>query len=490
MSLYGYNNEDLCSLLDDLLRETRESEWVEFKSNNQDPQLIGEYISAIANSATLHRKDKGYLVWGIVDESREVVGCSFEPTLHKVGNQALVIWLQTGLKPRVNFQFHSFEYKNQRVVMLMIQPTAYMPVGFLNEEYIRVGTSKAKLRDYPEKEKEIWRIAHRHNVELDSVNENAGPDTILGILDYRSYFQLQGQGIPQSRDGILQRLTEENIIKKVDNDRYDVTRLGALLFAVDLADFPEVSRRAVRIIKYKGRNRIEAIRELTWNKGYASGFKDLIRYINQQLPTNEALGQAFRVDKPMYPEIAIRELVANAVIHQDLTIRGTSPLVEMFDDRIEITNPGSLLIDPLRLMDTPPQSRNEKLADLLRRLGICEERGSGIDKVVSTVELYQLPPPSFRIVGENTQVTLFAPQKLRVMSREAKIQACYQHACLYWMSNNFMTNSTLRKRLGIADANHAAASRIISDTLAEGLIKPNDPTNKSKRMAGYLPFWV
>jgi hypothetical protein len=101
----------------------------------------------------------------------------------------------------------------------------------------------------------------------------------------------------------------------------------------------------------------------------------------------------------MFPELAVRELVANALIHQDLFVTGAGPMVEIFDDRIEITNPGEPLVDTQRFVDTPLKSRNEGLASLMRRFRICEERGSGIDKVVQQVELFQLPAPLFERPG-------------------------------------------------------------------------------------------
>jgi predicted HTH transcriptional regulator len=93
----------------------------------------------------------------------------------------------------------------------------------------------------------------------------------------------------------------------------------------------------------------------------------------------------------------VRELVANALIHQDFSLSGAGPMVEIFDGRIEITNPGEPLVDTDRFLDSPPTSRNEGLASLMRRFRICEERGSGIDKVVAQLELYQLPPPVFEV---------------------------------------------------------------------------------------------
>ena len=167
-----------------------------------------------------------------------------------------------------------------------------------------------------------------------------------------------------------------------------VTNYGAILLAKRLSDFPGLGRKALRIIQYRGTSKIETLREKQSSKGYASGFEDSITYINALLPSNEIIDQALRETVPMYPELAIRELVANALIHQDFFISGAGPMVEIFENRIEITNPGSPLVSTARFIDTPPRSRNETLASMMRRFGICEERGSGIDKVITQVELY------------------------------------------------------------------------------------------------------
>ncbi|MFY9621714.1 MAG: ATP-binding protein [Pyrinomonadaceae bacterium] len=192
----------------------------------------------------------------------------------------------------------------------------------------------------------------------------------------------------------------------------------------------------------------------------------------------------------MYPERAIRELVANAMIHQDFGISGTGPMVEIFDDRLEISNPGIPLIDPLRFIDHAPRSRNEILADLMRRLGICEERGSGFDKVVFEAEVFQLPAPDIRLDSTHTRVILFAHQKLSEMDRKDKVRSCYQHCALLYVSNKRMTNSTLRSRFNISEEEYFVASRIIRDTLNARLIKPEDPESKSRKHARYVPFWA
>jgi predicted HTH transcriptional regulator len=191
----------------------------------------------------------------------------------------------------------------------------------------------------------------------------------------------------------------------------------------------------------------------------------------------------------MFPELAVRELVANALIHQDFFVTGSGPMVEIFDDRIEITNPGEPLIDTQRFVDTPPRSRNEALASLMRRFRICEERGSGIDKVVYQVELYQLPAPLFESPEGFTRTVLFAHKDLRDMDRPDRIRACYLHACLRYVTRQQMTNTSVRKRFGIAPANKATASRLIREALEAGMIRLVSE-NVGDKLRAYVPFWT
>lgn len=216
----------------------------------------------------------------------------------------------------------------------------------------------------------------------------------------------------------------------------------------------------------------------------------MIQYVNDQLPSSEEIGKALRKEVKVYPELAVRELIANMMIHQDFDITGTGPVIEIFEDRVEISNPGAPLIDPLRMIDHSPRSRNERLAYFMRRAKICEERGSGIDKVVSLSEVYQLPAPKFVREEKYFKATLFAPRTLRQMNKDDKVRACYQHCCLRYISNELMSNESLRGRFRISEENYSVASRIISDAIESELIKPADPTNKSKKHSRYIPFWA
>jgi predicted HTH transcriptional regulator len=143
-----------------------------------------------------------------------------------------------------------------------------------------------------------------------------------------------------------------------------------------------------------------------------------------------------------------------------------------------------------RLMDMPPRSRNQILASLMRRLHICEEQGSGIEKVVFDCEFYQLPAPLFETREDNMVATLYSPRSLTRMDKGDRIRACYLHACLKHVSSEIMTNESIRKRFNILDSNYPAASRIIKETMESKLIRLKDPDSKSKKHSQYVPFWV
>lgn len=479
----------LRSLLRELTKLPTETEWVEFKHNNDDPQQIGEYISALANSAALIGKQSAYMVWGVENDSHNIVGTNFKPSTSKYKQQELESWLLQKTAPKIHFRFFEFVSSSDLpVVILEIQAASHTPVQFDGVEFIRVGSYKKRLREYPEKERELWRVFDRTPFEQQMALENITDDVVLKLLDYPAYFDLLNQSLPEGRTGILSALEADKMVKKNDAGQWSITNLGAILFAKKLQDFPLLSRKSVRLILYKGNSKLETIREITGNKGYAIGFEGLIDYLKTLLPSNEEIGKAFREEVPMYPELVLRELVANAIIHQDFTITGTGSMIELFDNRLEITNPGVPLVDTQRFLDTPPQSRNEALASFMRRIGICEERGSGIDKVITEIEVYQLPAPIFEQTAQHTRAVLFAHKAYKDMDVEDRVRACYQHCCLRYVNREAMNNASVRERFGIEEHNKAQASNIIKETIRNGLIRAYDPTvgAKSRR---YVPFW-
>jgi predicted HTH transcriptional regulator len=481
--------EYLMSLVRELCKLPQETEWVEFKVNNVEPQEIGEYVSALANSATLAGKAFAYLVWGVADDDHAIAGTRFVPHKAKVGNEELENWLLRLLVPKIHFRFFEVSVDGQPVVLLEIERSFRHPVQFQGVEFIRVGSYKKKLKDYPEKERALWRIFDRMPFEDGIAAERVRDDEVLRLLDYPAYFDLLRGPLPENRDGILRALADDSLIHTCEAGGWNITNLGAVLFAKRLEDFRSLPRKAMRVIQYRGASRVDTIKEQVGTKGYASGFEGLIGFINGLLPSNEVIEQALRRTVPMFPELAVRELVANALIHQDFFVSGVGPMVEIFKDRVEVTNPGEPLVDTQRFVDTPPKSRNEALASLMRRIGICEERGSGWDKVVFQTELYQLPAPLPEATADHTRVVLFAPRPLSKMDKADRIRAVYLHACLRYVNREHMTNTSVRERFGIEPQNIATASRLIREAVEAGFIVPYDPDAAPKLMR-YLPAWA
>ena len=477
------------SLVTELRKLTNETEWVEFKHNNEDPEMIGEYISALANSAALHGKTKAYVLWGVDDDTHEIIGTSFTPSQTKKGNEELENWVLRLLSPKVDFTFRELTVDGNPIVLLEINPANKQPVQFSGIEYIRVGSYKKKLKDYAEKERTLWRIFENKPFELESALSPQSLQDAIALLDYPAYFDLMQLPLPNGVDGIAEVLQADNLLFQDDAGYWNITNLGAILIARNLEDFPRLKRKALRVILYGGDNKLTTIKEQVGKKGYASGFEGLIQFINDLLPSNEMMGQALRREVPIFPELAIRELVANAIIHQDLSETGNGPMVEIYKHRMEITNPGALLVDAKRLLDAPPKSRNEAFASVMRRMGICEERGSGIDKVVIQTEIFQLPPPIFEEVEGSTRAILFSYKDLNQMDKAEKVHATYLHSVLRYLERSPMTNSSLRERFKVDEKNSATVSRIIKDALEETAIKPFDPA-QSRRHAKYLPYWA
>ncbi len=477
------------SLVHELRALPRETGWLEFKHNNAEPQEIGEYISALANTAALDGKAHAYLLWGVDDATHELQGTSFDPGRKRIGNEELENWLLRQLAPKIGFRFVTLNVEGFPLVLLEVDCAYRHPVQFAGAEFIRIGSYKKRLKDFQEKERALWRVLDATPFERMAAAERLTADEVLKLLDYPSYFDLVERPLPDGRAAILNALAADRLIEPAGGGHWNVTNLGAILLAKQLSDFAHLQRKAVRVIVYKGKGRVETLREQTGARGYATGFEGLIGFINGLLPVNEVIGQALRKAVPVYPELAIRELVANALIHQDFSITGSGPMVEIFDDRMEITNPGLPLVETTRMLDSPPRSRNEALASLMRRMGICEERGSGVDKVVFQSEFYQLPAPAFEVVGDSTRSTLFTPRPLTQMDRTDRVRAVYMHACLRYVQREFMANSSLRERFGIEPKNSATASRLIKEALNDGVVRLHDPTAPPK-LRRYVPAWA
>lgn len=481
--------ENLEKLVLELLRQPSELPWLEFKHDNYIPQIIGQDISALANGAALEERPAAYFLWGIDNDTHEIIGTSYNLQNLKKGSEELENWLRGLLSQNADFEYQLIEMNGKQVGVMTIQPAAAQPVSFEKNSYIRVGSYTKKLQDYPALQARLWNKLQNQHFESQLALENQTLQDALRLLEYTAYFDLTETKVPSEMTSIAHYLLEDGLLALQDNGLYAITNLGAILFAKKLADFPKLVRKAIRVVQYEGINRMNMLKENIGNKGYAVGFEGLLTFMEALIPSKENIVTALREKSIAYPLLAIREAVANALIHQDFSISGVGPTVELFDNRIEIINPGTPLVDIRRIIDNPPKSRNEKLASLMRRFRMCEELGTGWDKIVISCEKSKLPAPRIELYEENTKVTLFSFKQFSTLSGDEKQLACYFHACVLYVQGEYTTNSSLRERFGLPQSSSGSVSRLLREAVEQHLIKPYDPQTSNKYMK-YVPFWA
>lgn len=460
-----------------LINTPKEHECLEFKraTTSYDSTKLYKYCVGIANEGG------GKLILGVTDKPpRQVVGTA---SINDPADMQSKIFDKLGF--RVNIE--ELVHPNGRVIICHIpsrpRGTAYDFEGayLMRSSESLVPMSEDRLREIFAEGGSDW--LNR------PAREDCSSDDIVQLLDTRSYFDLTKQPIPRDQAGEIARFEGEGLIAE-DYGRYTITNLGAILFAKRLDDFEELRRKAPRFIVYDGTDKRKVQKDIIGNKGYVVGFQGLLESISAQIPSNEFIGKAFRTELlKMFPDEAIRELVANALVHQEFTAVGNSVSIELYTDRIEISNPGKPPISTDRFIDED-RARNERLANLMRRVGICEQRGSGIDKVVFKAEFYQLPAPDFRVSDHRTIAVMFAYKPFDAMDGKDRVRSCYQHCVLKYVTNERMTNQTLRERFQLPKSKRETVSRIIADAIQQNRIKADDPSNKSKRYTKYVPWFA
>ena len=484
------SNDYINNLIRELISLPKETEWVEFKHNNYEPQMIGEYISALGNSASLLSRPKAYILWGIDDETHKIVGTSFNYRSCKKGSEELEAWLAHMINPRINFRFYETEINGMNLTLLEIPSAEMQPIKFQNEEYIRIGSNKKKLKDYPDKERDLWRSFDNTPYELRAAKEKLSSEEVLSLLDSLGYYERIGFALPTNKRKIVDDFINEKFIRKDDAGSYSITNMGALLIAKNLNTFEELSHKTIRVIWYEDNNRLNTIREQVFHGGYAIDYNKAVEYILTIIPQKEIIEGSIRKAILGYPEIAIRELLANIMIHQAIDQKGTNPMVELFKDRIEFSNAGSPLVAIERIVDTVPISRNENLAGFMHKCGICEERGSGYDKVIyATSQNSMLAPKIENQSDKFTKVTLYSKVPFNLINKEDRIRTCYMQTCFLYVKGDAIDNNAVRKLFDLSDKYKYKASRIIKDSLESGLIKPVDAQTAPRYMK-YIPFWA
>lgn len=477
------------ALLQRLLREPSEKEWLEFKQNNASPDEIGRCVSACANSAMLVEKDRAFIVFGIDDKAKKKVGTDVRFSDLKKGGENFCNWLSRMLDPHLMLEFLDFDENERLFAILTIEPTYDRPVRFAGTEYIRIGENVKPLKEFPEHEKALWLATGRRRFESAVALPHQSAESVLESLDADCYYSLSGEPRPRKTEEVLRRFQDRELIRENMEGGYEITNLGAILFAKDITKFPSIASKSVRVIRYAGRDkRKSGGSETEGRKGYALGFAGLLKFVKDALPKEEKYPNGIRREVLTYSETAIREIIANALIHQDFTISGAGPVVEIYEDRVEVVNPGNSLIEVDRIIDDR-RSRNEKIAAMMRALGICEERGGGIDKAIIEIEEMFLPAPEFFTSKNSMRVVIFGPKQFGELSKPDKRWACFCHCVVKWIRHDFMTNASLRERFGLRQEEYQAVSAVIADARKARRILPADP-EQGKRYAQYVPYWA
>jgi len=392
------NNSELVALVDRLRAEPSELEWLEFKHNRYPPQELGEYLSALANGACLQGKPRGYLLFGIEDKSREIVGTDFDPyTTKGKGNQDLLIWLGLGLQPRAGWDTHIVDHPDGRVVLFAVSPAWDRPVSFYGEAFVRVGSSKTKISKYPGKEREIW---IRRTDWSAQVCERARLDDLdpSALVEAREQFKVK----QPAQANAIDSWDDEAFLNKAKLTIHGGITHAALL----LLGKPESSSLIA-----------PAVARVSWilkdsdnvELDYAHFGVPLVLQVNRILEqirnlTLRALpsGSLFPQEISQYDPWVIREALHNCIAHQDYSLHGRISLVET-PTALILSPAGSFLPGTLENViphDAPMDIyRNPFLADAMVNLNMIDTQGGGIKRMFRTQVGRFFPLPSYDLTA-------------------------------------------------------------------------------------------
>ncbi len=385
---------ELHALLERLRAEPYETEWLEFKNNHYESQVIGEYFSALANAAAVQGKPKGYLVFGIEDETHAVVGTGFDPERVKAkGNQPLLIWLAMGMRPNVGFEYFVTTTEGKRIVLFAINSAFDRPVKFYGEAFIRVGSSKTALSKHPEKERAIW---SRRADWTAQISERATLDDLdpAAIAKARQEYRIK---YPAKADD-LEVWDDTTFLNKAKvMIRGQVSNAALLLLGKDESSpllSPSVSRLSWFL---KGADDKEQDYEhfgppaILWAEKLARRVRNLTI---RELPS----GTLFPIELLQYDAWVLREALHNCIAHQDYRMNARINVVE-YPDRLMFTNQGSFLpgtVESVILQDSPPEIyRNPFLAEAMVNLNMIDTQGGGIKRMFTTQAKRFFPMPDY-----------------------------------------------------------------------------------------------
>ena len=400
-------------LLETLLSYKDEYEWLDFKENWFSKDEIGEYISAIANGAALCGKEFGYIVWGVNDATKEVVGTTVNFN-KDIDNEPYKHYLARNLTPKISFETIEFKYNEARIVMLIIPQSKSIVTKFKNEAFIRIGSSKEKLSKYPE-----WEIKLNNTLVngYPTIVNVAAPDYAQELTFEKLFMYYGAKGLTLRHDTFEKTLK----LKNKDN-KYNI-------MAYILSDQNEIP---IRVSIFSGIDKsapLYSVKEfgntcILYSMDKILEYGDAINIIQ----ADERNRISERIDVPLFDYEAYHEAILNAFIHNKwLTLNG--PQISIFTDRIEILSHGGLALDQdiEGFYSGASLPVNEILASIFFQLRISERSGRGVPKIVSkygkdsikieknriivTIPFNKINVNSFEITSSNTSKKLNKSQE-------------------------------------------------------------------------------
>ena len=385
---------ELCSYKD-------EQEWFEFKENWFQPDILGEYVSALSNAAAFHHKDQAYFVWGVNNDTHEIVGTTFNQYCD-YNKEPFQNYLARNLFPSINFLFEEATINDKRVVVLVIPAAEEIPTAFKEKRFIRIGSSKANLKDYPKREIQLFKILDGREETIETLSAKYQDLTFSKLFGYYG-----------SRGIVLNEKTfEKNLGLRNKNGDYNL--LAQLLS--DNSHFP--LRVSIFEGETKGSN-LFSVREFGYNCLLYS-LDEVLRYgdVLNLIQTDESERVMERPETPLFDNEAFREAIINAFLH-NLWVSGNEPMISVFSNRMEILSRGTLAptqtMEGFFLGESVPV--NEKLSEIFLQLHISEKSGRGVPKII---EIYGKDAFTFR---ENSIVVTIPFQKIKKVDKKVKKKA-------------------------------------------------------------------
>ena len=482
------NLEEKCTTLlkrslEPIPQELNEIDWKVMLSNKKD--RLKKHLSAFSNLP-----GGGFLIFG-VDDNGQTIGIDEDESRYIAAYLANIA--RTSLEPQINVKFLTFSYQTKSLLGVYIEECFEKPVHLKNKgierSYIRAGgqsrlMSKEEIRQSVVSSRTL-RFGEIQAMLVPEISENW--DKSFDFSEIMKRLRPSGFSTDEEFKDFLFSL---KLVQKT-NDFYYPTNLAVLCAASDFENLHSYENLSIRMIEYKGGTKLAARRDKSFRAGYSLSLDQIISTLMDWLPYCEKINRATVIHEPLIPEIALREIIVNAIIHRDYTITNGDILIELFADRVEVTNPGGLLpeISIDRLIDHPSRTRNEVLSDFMRKLNFAEERGSGIDKAIISFEMHGLPPIKFYDGHKFFKVTMFSGKKFDNLTNDEVINAIFQHACLNEVIQRKTTGRSIRERFKLNRNESPKIYKLIEEAIKIGKVRLANP-DASKRDQYYLPYWA